>query len=453
MTKFKCSALAILLLALHFSSIPVARAADTPNSAAPTISVDASGKNISYKTGTWSGGAVTASWIVNGKATPGAAKKVLPAPSKKGTSIQLRETSSGVSALSNRIVIGNVIVNGFTKISYVDDKQTTLSATVPTTFPKASTAKYQWLKGPFEIKGAHSSTYVLATGDQGSDISVRVTFTGKGFGTTTQESTSVAIPVATRSYALAWSDEFNAGSPLNPKIWKTEDGDGVAYNNRGWGNQERQYYLSTQSTIDSSGALTMAATRKGAETIKCYYAASCEWISSKFVTKGLVGFKYGRIETRVKGPIGAGTWAAFWMLGANIDDRPWPGCGEIDITELLGRDPSTVYGTPHGPASGQSYTTTLANGFASEYHTYAVDWLPDQITWYVDGKAYGSHNKSELDDPSHTWVFDHEYYLLANLAMGGTFGGAIDPALQDATTSFDYVRFYTINGLGEVINH
>jgi beta-glucanase (GH16 family) len=445
-------------LALLFSLLITAGAPSHADSlsavSAPVISLQKTGSTFTLTPAVWSAATKsTISWLVNGKVVASATKKTFTAPNKKGTNVQARETAGGVISNSNKITVGSVAINGSVKIAFADSAQKTLTSTAPKTFPAKTVATYQWFQGPFEIKGAHAPTYALATGDQGADISLQISYAAKGFASANSMSNSIPIAVAPREYKLTWSEEFNVGSPLNPKVWKAENGDGTEYNNRGWGNKERQYYLDTTASIDSSGSLVMNATRAGADAYKCYYGTQCEWLSSKFVTKGLIGFKYGRVEVKLKGPVGAGTWAAFWMLGANIDDRPWPGCGEIDITELLGRDPSTVYGTPHGPASGDSYTTTLSNGFASEYHTYAVDWLPDQITWYLDGKAYGSYNKATLGDPSHTWVFDHEYYLLANLAMGGGFGGAIDPALKDATTSIDYVHFSTINGIGEVINH
>ena len=420
----------------------------------PIISLQKAGTTFTLTPAKWSEPAQTSiAWLVNGKVVPKSTKRIFTAPAKKGTIVQVRESAGAVSTLSNRMIVGGVAVNGWVTIGYADASHTRIVSTVPKTFPSTSSVSYQWFSGPFEIRKAHASTYTLATGDQGADISLRVTFAAKGLTATTSTSNQIPVEVIPRSYTLAWSDEFNANTSINPKVWKPENGDGTAYHVKGWGNNERQYYLDSQSKIDSSGVLTISASRNGANAFNCYYGTACEWVSSRFSTKGLIGFKYGRIEARLKGPVGDGTWAAFWMLGANIDERPWPGCGEIDITELLGRDPLTVYGTPHGPASGDSYTTTLNDGFSSDYHTYAVDWLPDQITWYVDGKPFGTYNKSSLDDPVHTWVFDHEYYLLANLAMGGGFGGAIHPSLTDASTSIDYVRFYTINGVGEVINH
>ena len=175
-------------------------------------------------------------------------------------------------------------------------------------------------------------------------------------------------------------------------------------------------------------------------------------MSSKYITKDKVGFKYGRLEARIKGPVGAGTWGAFWMLGADIDTRIWPWCGEIDVTELIGKAPNTAYGYFHGLLSGgyggRGTTVDMPNGFANEYHTYAVDWLPESVDWYVDGVLFGSQQKKDKD-----WVFDHEFYLVVNLAMGGNLGGTIEPGLKQASMSFDWIRFSTINGVGEVIKH
>jgi beta-glucanase (GH16 family) len=454
MRKVQVLVVSLALLAASFFAAPSGVADSLTVLTPPSISLIKIGGSISATPAIWSAAVKSSAvWLVNGKVVVGKGGKSFTPPNKKGTTIVFRESAQGIIAQSNSIVIGNVAANGFPTITFGDTAKTTMSVKLPTTTPVNAAVTYQWFSGPFEVKGAHSATYQVATGDQGSDISVKVSFTAKSIGATSVTSNSITIPISPRNYSLIWSEEFNAGTSINSNIWTPENGDGTAYKNRGWGNQERQWYLDSQSTIDSTGALVITATRDGAGANSCYYGTPCEWVSSKFVTKNKVGFKYGRVEVRMKGPVGAGTWAAFWMLGANIDDRPWPGCGEIDVTELLGRDPSTNYGTPHGPASGQSYTVTMDKGFGDDYHVYAVDWLPDQITWYVDGKAFGTLNKSSLSDPSHTWVFDHEYYLIINLAMGGGFGGAIDEKLKSAKMAVDYVHVSSINGIGQVIQH
>lgn len=420
----------------------------------PVISLTKVGGNIVAIPAIWSSAVSSQfNWLVDGKIIKNAKSKIFPSPIKKGTVVQFRESFGNLNVLSNKIVIGNIAVNGFPTVSYVRGSKTTLTVDSPKSMPAIKEVAYQWFNGPFEIPGANSKTYILATGDQGRDLSVTLKYSGKGFGPTTVTSESIRIPEIPRNYSLIWIDDFQTQTSLNKSIWKPENGDGTEYRNKGWGNRERQYYLDSQINFDGTNGATLNATKVGAEKFKCYYGSQCEWLSSKFVTKGLIGFKFGRIEVQLKGPIGEGSWGAFWMLGANIDERPWPGCGEIDIVELLGREPSTIYGTPHGPASGQSNTAVIENGFATAFHTYAIDWLPDQISWYLDGQLYGVLNKSSVTDPEHTWVFDHEYYLLMNLAMGGNFGGAIDPKLTYSNMSINWVKFSTINGIGELIKH
>ena len=292
-----------------------------------------------------------------------------------------------------------------------------------------------------------------ATTDQGFQIFVNAKYSAKGFSDNKTDSAQIAIPVLKRSYVQVWQDEFNlaAGSAPDSSVWVSENGDGSkAAAGGGWGNKERQYYIPTLAKITSAGALQIDANTAGANEYTCYYKGACEWVSSKYITKGKLGFKYGRIEARIKGPVGAGTWGAFWMLGADIDDRLWPWCGEIDVTELVGKSPNTAYGYLHGLLSGgfggRGTTVDMPNGFANEYHTYAVDWLPESIDWYVDGVLFGSQQKKDKD-----WVFDHEFYLVVNLAMGGNLGGPIESGLKQANMSFDWIRFSTINGIGEVI--
>ena len=445
--------LAILVVSAY-SNVNVVYAETTTLVKPPTIALNKIGGIITAIPAIWSSTVPSkGTWLINGKSLTSQKGLSLSSPTKKGTLIQYSESYNGVSTKSNKIIIGSVAINGFAEIDYLNNDKNKLSLKLPRITPANAKITYQWFSGPFEVKGANKNEYTVSTGDQGNEISVVINASSKGLVSTTLTSNIIQIAVVPRNYELAWSDDFQKSTSLSSSTWKPENGDGTEYKNRGWGNKERQYYLANQVSFDSQNGLNINATKTGADKYTCYYGTNCEWISSKYVTKGLVGFKYGRIEARVKGPTGNGSWAAFWMLGANIDERPWPGCGEIDVVELLGRDPNKVYGTPHGPASGQSYTVDIDAGFANDFHTYAVDWLPDQITWYLDGKAYGSLNKSSLVDPEHTWVFDHEYYLLMNLAMGGTFGGEIDSNLQNSQMSIQWVRFSKINGIGEIIKH
>jgi beta-glucanase (GH16 family) len=348
--------------------------------------------------------------------------------------------------------IGQVIINTKPSVSIVDASNNKVTVSPGSYSPKSAKVTFQWYKGPIEISGAKSSTYVPAAIDEGFRIFVNAKYSAKGFIDNSFDSAEIDIPAIKRSYVQVWQDEFNlpAGSAPDIAIWSPENGDGSkAAAGGGWGNRERQYYIPTLAKITSAGALQIDATTTGANEYTCYYKGPCEWISSKYITKGKVGFKYGRIEARIKGPVGAGTWGAFWMLGADIDERLWPWCGEIDVTELVGKSPNTAYGYLHGLLSGgfggRGTTVDMPNGFANEYHTYAVDWLPESIDWYVDGVLFGSQQKKDKD-----WVFDHEFYLVMNLAMGGNLGGPIESGLKQADISFDWIRFSTINGIGEV---
>jgi len=396
----------------------------------------------------------TFQWFVNGKAVAGGTKLSFKATAKqKNQSIQFKEIGSMGTSVSVVGKIGQVIVNTKPSVSIVDVTSNKVVVTAGSYSPKSTKVLYQWFKGPIEIAGAKSATYVPATTDQGFQIFVNAKYSAKGFSDNKTDSAQIAIPVLKRSYVQVWQDEFNltAGSAPDSSVWVSENGDGSkAAAGCGWGNKERQYYIPTLAKITSAGALQIDANTAGANEYTCYYKGACEWVSSKYITKGKLGFKYGRIEARIKGPVGAGTWGAFWMLGADIDDRLWPWCGEIDVTELVGKSPNTAYGYLHGLLSGgfggRGTTVDMPNGFANEYQTYAVDWLPESIDWYVDGVLFGSQQKKDKD-----WVFDHEFYLVVNLAMGGNLGGPIESGLKQANMSFDWIRFSTINGIGEVI--
>ena len=393
-------------------------------------------------------------WFVNGKAVPGATKSSFKAAAKqKNQSIQVKATAAGVTASSVVSRIGQVIINVKPTVGLVNSAGNKLVTNPGVFSPKTAKVTYQWYKGPVEIGGAKSSTYVPAGIDEGFKVYVTAKFSAKGFTDNSADSSEFMIPVIKRNYVQVWQDEFNltAGSAPDSTIWSSEDGDGSkAAAGGGWGNRERQYYIPALAKITSAGALQIDATTTGANEYNCYYKTPCEWVSAKYITKDKIGFKYGRIEARIKGPVGAGTWGAFWMLGADIDSRLWPWCGEIDVTELVGKAPNTAYGYLHGLLSGgfggRGTTVDMPKGFADEYHTYAVDWLPESVDWYVDGVLFGSQQKKDKD-----WVFDHEFYLVVNLAMGGNLGGPIDSGLKQASISFDWIRFSTINGVGEVI--
>ena len=254
---------------------------------------------------------------------------------------------------------------------------------------------------------------------------------------------------------LLWSDEFEgpSGSGVNSVFWNFDLGDGTSAGIPGWGNQEREWYLPEQAALNGSSQLVITAERNHDEaSYPAYYGEPAEWLSSKLTTKSKVEVLYGLIEARVKIPTGAGTWPAFWMLGSNLDEVAWPNCGEIDILEARGRDSGNLVATLHGPGysgefgCGKEWRTPVSMN--DDFHTFAVEWLPDSITWLFDGVAFS--RKIKADVAPNEWVFDHPFYIIMNLAMGGGFTGEIDPNLNRAEMLIDHVRVSSINGVGEV---
>ena len=273
-----------------------------------------------------------------------------------------------------------------------------------------------------------------------------------------------AADAAPKKLKLLWSDEFNGKKGVRPsaKVWSSEIGGG------GWGNSERQYYTdkAANAAMDGSGRLVITANRisneyteqvgtvPGTEDIlnRC---SECQFTSARLKTARKVSFMYGRMEARIKMPQGVGTWPAFWMLGGDLlDGVPWPECGEIDIMEFRGdisdRSTSALHGptTPQGSGFGAAFQNyaPLSDG----YHTYAIEWKKNRIDFIVDGRVNGTF--SSQDTGTRGWVFNQEFFLILNLAMGGTYAGEyIDPTLNQAQLSVDYIRFYSVNGVGKVI--
>jgi beta-glucanase (GH16 family) len=244
---------------------------------------------------------------------------------------------------------------------------------------------------------------------------------------------------------LAFSDEFNAkrNAPIDTAKWAAEIG------GEGWGNKELQYYTNSIENAfhDGNGSLVIKVFKKDALDSKCWYG-KCQYTSARLITKNKFEQKYGRFEARIKIPRGQGVWSAFWMLGNDIDKVGWAECGEIDIMESIGREPKIVHGTAHGPGySGASGPTKLFNSiknrdFADGFHVYGVEWRENEIKWFVDGNLY--HTLTPKDVPADSkWVYDHPFFAILNLAIGGDWGG-----VPDKTTVFpqemliDYVRVY-----------
>jgi beta-glucanase (GH16 family) len=227
-----------------------------------------------------------------------------------------------------------------------------------------------------------------------------------------------------------WVDDFDgpAGTAPSARHWRAELGGG------GWGDEQLQTYTDDPANValDGVGRLAIVARRRPADGAVT---------SARLITKGLVAARHGRIEARIKVPAGRGVWAAFWLLGTDIDAVGWPRCGEIDVMEHVGGRPNTVHGTLHGPGHaglgggiGASHDAAVA--LAGDFHVYAVDWTADRITWSLDGAPYSTLARADL--PAAAWAVDHDCYLLLNLAIGGAWpGNAFDPAALPATMLVD----------------
>ena len=255
-----------------------------------------------------------------------------------------------------------------------------------------------------------------------------------------------------RPWELAWSDEFEgpAGSPPDPAVWRPEIGDGTAHGIPGWGNAERQTYTADPAnlSLDGDGHLVIRALETHGDAPLCYYGAPCEYTSARIITAGNVEAAFGRIEARVRVPYGQGLWPAFWMLGSDFYEVGWPESGEIDVMENIGREPDRVHGTIHGPGYsggggiGRGVARPGGGRFADDFHVYAIDWTPGRIVWLLDGEPYATVTPADLPRGAR-WVFDHPFFLILNVAVGGHW-----PGYPDDTTTFpqemaiDYVRIY-----------
>ncbi len=252
------------------------------------------------------------------------------------------------------------------------------------------------------------------------------------------DATTLVVPV----WQQVWSDEFNGtnGSTPDSTKWTYDLGGG------GWGNQELETYTNRAVNAHVEDGNLVITARK--ETFTGTDGVTRDYTSARIKTQALFTQTYGKFEARIKIPYGQGLWPAFWMLGSNIDQVGWPTCGEIDIFENIGKEPSIVHGTVHGPGysggNGISGSYTLANNarFADDFHIYAVEWEPSAVRFYVDGNLYKTVTPANL--PTGTeWVFNHPFFIILNVAVGGSW-----PGNPDSTTVFpqtmlvDYVRVY-----------
>ena len=262
---------------------------------------------------------------------------------------------------------------------------------------------------------------------------------------------------------IVWSDEFvgQAGSQASPTSWtprqcgqEASNGGGTCHNN------EQQYYIPEAIAQDGSvnGNLIITTQRISQPPTNAgiCYVGLCSFTSGRLDTQGKIAFKYGFIEARIKMPVGSGNWPAFWMLGDNINQVGWPYSGEMDIVEIHSDRPTLTTAATHFSATDTPSTccgnarfvfdeVPVGVDVTSEFHTYAIAWLPNSISYYFDGRLVGTTTPSRVGGK---WVFNEKFFLILNNAVG-SFGGSW-ANLQSSTMSIDWVRSYQLNGQGEV---
>ncbi len=233
---------------------------------------------------------------------------------------------------------------------------------------------------------------------------------------------------------LIMQDEFNSDGAPNNELWNYDIGRGQ----NGWGNNELQYYTDRpENIIIEDGMLKITAIEESYE--------GTSFTSSRITTKDKFEQKHGRFEARIKLPWGQGLWPAFWLLGSNIDEVVWPNCGEIDIMEYRGQNPTIMLGSVHGPgysggeSVGKEYDL-INDRFDTDFHTFGIEWGSNYINYYVDDVLY---NQITPNDVNGDWVFNQPFFIIMNLAVGGNFvGPPNENTVFPQTMMVDYIRVY-----------
>lgn len=287
------------------------------------------------------------------------------------------------------------------------------------TATNAVSYEYDFGNGQYQTSTTGSVTYkYTASGTYTVTVKAKSS-TGK----TISASTNVTITVA---LSLIWSDEFNTAGAPDPSKWGYDIGAG------GWGNSELQYYTNrVDNVLVSNGTLKIIAKKEA-------YSGS-NYTSARLLSKGKFSFQYGKVEVSAKLPAGAGSWPAIWMLGDNFATAGWPTCGEIDIMEQKGSDMNRIYSTLHylgHSGSGGIGSSFLINNVTTEFHKYGLIWSSASLQFLVDDVVYYTFVNST------SVPFNQNFFMILNLAMGGTFGGTVDPAFNSALMEVDYVRVY-----------
>lgn len=287
------------------------------------------------------------------------------------------------------------------------------------TATNAVTYEFGYGNGIFELVQSGKVTYKYpASGTYTVNVIAK-----SASGQTISKSVQVTVAVG---LSLIFSDEFTTNGVPDPAKWGYDIGAG------GWGNQELQYYTNrTDNAVVQNGVLRI--------TLQKENFSGSAYTSARLLTANKFSFRYGIAEVKAKLPAGGGTWPAIWMLGANIGTVGWPACGEIDIMEHKGNDLNRIYGTLHYPGrsgGGADGSSRIISNASTEFHIYKVEWSAAAVKIYVDDVLFHSVANSTAIP------FNHNFFLILNVAMGGTFGGAVDPNFNSAAMEVDYVRVY-----------
>ncbi|MCC5834016.1 MAG: glycoside hydrolase family 16 protein [Opitutales bacterium] len=243
------------------------------------------------------------------------------------------------------------------------------------------------------------------------------------------------------NWQLVWSDEFETDGYPDPDKWSYDLGTGQSVGLVGWGNNEAQYYTDRLENARVEDGRLIIEARKEAMGNSAY-------TSARMVTREKGDWLYGRIEVRAMMPAGVGTWPAIWMLPTDWEYGGWPASGEIDIMEHVGFNMGTVHGTIHTNSFNHMIGTDRGGSIqvdqvATAFHTYAIEWEPDTIRWYVDDQEYFEFPRQPHYGPDE-WPFDRRFHLILNIAIGGNWGGqqGIDDSIFPQTMEVEYVRVY-----------
>ncbi len=398
-------------------------------------------------------GVITFSILLTLSPVSAAAKNI------EGTSCK----QSGLQQLQNRNLFSCVKV-GSKLVWQATDDNTSAFATYPINGPT-----WQQLA---DIRDAAVRAATEALAKQAAELKAQQEASAKAAADAKAAKAAAELPkvVGLTIGKLLWSDEFmgEQGSTINSKNWSARNchkvptgmGGGACFDS------EVVYYAPSAIKLDGSsdGAAVISTTRVTgtlpSDAGRCL-TAYCGFVSGRFDTHGKLAFKYGFIEARIKMPAGSGNHPAFWMLGDNINQVGWPNSGEMDIAEIRGNQPTiatsaTHYSTtpslsPNTCCWNHKYKVDELNvgvDVSNGYHLYAIAWMPNSISYYVDNRLISTTTPSMLDG---TWSFNEKFFLILNNAVNAGFSGSWQN-LQSSTMSIDWVRSYEVNGHGEVFS-